>query len=484
MAIAAVAIALFACHSSQTDNNKKKQLDSTHSDVNADSNLRASHSDAGSKSWPADQLGKVISNVRCKADTNSSYAIYVPKCYDGTKALPLVVFFDPHASGTLPLAKYQQLAEKFKTVFAGSNNSKNGNSLEQNIHYANAVLTDVQQKLNIAAGLVYAAGFSGGSRVATGWAIQNPKITGAIGFGAGFPSLDKPISRTFPFIGIVGNQDFNLSELEELDHQMGQSHLVHQLLIFNGKHEWSPAYVFLKAMLWINLKAMNQHQLQLDSNTIAQYRTISDSTLKILHQEKRLPELLSALRERIEFLYGLTTAAESAQLETQITALKENPIVQKAQARKKEIKEMEKQLRDVFLNALASKDENWWRNEVKQNLDNASKFQADQLLMNKRILNYLSLACFLNANDMLTNKQLPEAMHYANIYGTVDPTNNEVPYLKAKIYNAQGNATQCQENLQKAIKMGFNEPTRFTNDFKAVLKKETFEALLSNINKQ
>jgi len=409
-------------------------------------------------------------------DTTISYAIYIPAVYDGVNALPAIAFFDPHGNGSLPLSNYKLLAEKYGFIFIGSNNAKNGNSPEQNIGYAEALLKDVETKVKIAKGRFYAAGFSGGARVAAGWAIQNTHIAAVIGMGAGFPNTDKPIEHPFPYIGIAGNQDFNLTELEELDHQLSQSRIIHQLLTFNGKHEWCPTAVFDKAITWLNFKAMGQHLIAKDSLAIQAYIAKTDSTIDSQESKKLYYEALTGKREKLEFLYGLQSTQEATALENQIKTLKQNPVVQKAIERKKEIRTDEKQLREALLNALATKDEKWWKPEVVK-MNDPSKFQADQFLMNQRILNFLSLACYMNINQMLANRQVPEAAHFVELYAIIDPTNAEAPYIKAKIANSGGDNKTCIAQIKKAVEMGFNEPDRFAKEFKKILPEQDFNTL-------
>ncbi len=55
-------------------------------------------------------VGKVIDTITCAADAGQSYAAYIPST-GNKKALPVIFFFDPHASGSLPLHKYKALAD-------------------------------------------------------------------------------------------------------------------------------------------------------------------------------------------------------------------------------------------------------------------------------------------------------------------------------------------------------------------------------------
>ena len=69
---------------------------------------------------------------------------------------------------------------------------------------------------------VYAAGFSGGARVACGLArILNMRPAGVIGCGAGLPEWLAPADLAgIPWFGTAGFGDFNLQEMKELEKEL------------------------------------------------------------------------------------------------------------------------------------------------------------------------------------------------------------------------------------------------------------------------
>ena len=72
--------------------------------------------------FPSDS---VIENILCEKNNQFSYAVFLPKNYQGNKGWPVILFFDPHAAGDLPLKKYRSIANEFGFILAGSNSSKN-----------------------------------------------------------------------------------------------------------------------------------------------------------------------------------------------------------------------------------------------------------------------------------------------------------------------------------------------------------------------
>src|SRR5574337_1851259 len=90
------------------------------------------------------EKGKILSDIKCKADTSNSYSLYVPISYTGSVPFPVLLFFDSHGGGAYPLKKYFPLAEKYGYILAGSNNSKNGNAADLNAAFAGNLITDVR----------------------------------------------------------------------------------------------------------------------------------------------------------------------------------------------------------------------------------------------------------------------------------------------------------------------------------------------------
>src|SRR5689334_7885723 len=94
------------------------------------------------------EVGKVIEKVTCLSDTTESYALYIPAKGNKT-ALPVVYFFDPHGSGSLPLHKYKASADSLGFIFIGSNTSKNGNDFQYSEDLWRIMSEDSRKRLNI-----------------------------------------------------------------------------------------------------------------------------------------------------------------------------------------------------------------------------------------------------------------------------------------------------------------------------------------------
>ena len=204
----------------------------------------------------ADARGRIIDSVVCRTDAAQSYALYVPSTYTQEKPWPVILCFDPGARGRTPVERFQAAAEKFGYVVAGSLNSRNG-PYEANIAAARAMLKDLGSRLRLDPGRVYSAGLSGGARVATQLALMG-LAHGVIACSAGFPDpVDGvPLHLGFPFYSTTGTEDFNQSELRQLDALLEDRKATHRLIVFTGGHEWASATLLGDGVAWLHLQAM------------------------------------------------------------------------------------------------------------------------------------------------------------------------------------------------------------------------------------
>ncbi len=196
---------------------------------------------------PAPEQGKVITSVPVKDFPAESYALYLPMGYNDTANFPLIVFFDPHGDGTVPIEKYKALADKYHFILAGSNSSKNGMDIQAVNAIAAHLLSALQSTYHIKKERICFAGFSGGAIAAIKAAITIGNVTHVVycGQSANLEGLKHPIT----FLGIAGTHDMNYSNVLQLHQMLQGSPYAHYLVEWNGKHEWPDVAVFANAFL-------------------------------------------------------------------------------------------------------------------------------------------------------------------------------------------------------------------------------------------
>ncbi len=199
--------------------------------------------------------GRLIDRVACRSDSNQSYALYLPSGYDSARTWPILYCFDPGARGGVPVELFREAAEQYGYIVAGSNNSRNGPE-GRNAESMNAMGNDTQERFAIDRARVFAAGMSGGARVACGFAQSGSSFAGVIAFAAGFPGAQVPDKIRFLFFGAAGVDDFNYPELRRLDGDLDRLGAARRIVTFDGGHGWPPAAVCIQAVEWLELQSM------------------------------------------------------------------------------------------------------------------------------------------------------------------------------------------------------------------------------------
>lgn len=435
--------------------------------------------------------GEVIKRVVCaellksskdiNAGTDSvTYALYLPSTYSKHKKYPVIFLFDPSGDGSLPIEIYKNLAEKYGYILAASNDSKNGMSLELNKEIIRIFMSDVEQRFSINPQRVYTGGFSGGSRVASSVAIVNRGIAGVMAMGAGFPSLNEPIKNSFNYIGFAGDKDFNMNEMIGLISSMDNSPLRHQLIIFNGKHEWAPLSIAEDAFVWFDISAMKDGIIPKNDTLINKFLDKNTQSLREEEKKNHPYEALACCKKVINYLDGF---ADVTSFKNEMEELNKSESLRKINAEKEKIAKEEIKLQSEYRKYFVIKDFNWWKNEIGKIKRGTKDKNKELASMNDRMLSYLSLVVYMNASAVLEADDLPHAESYLKLYELIDPPNPEHQYLFAVIYAKQKNDALTINALKKAITLGFKDANRVSNNpaFSLLKDSKEFQKLLSEI---
>jgi hypothetical protein len=423
--------------------------------------------------------GKVTEVIKCRYETTQSYALYLPSYYNKNKKWPVVYMFDPHGKGSLPLNKYDSIAEKFGYILIGSNNSKNGLQMSSVKIIFDTLYADTHRKFSIDDNAVYAAGFSGGSRVASSLAADG-KIKSVIACGAGMSSTDANSANKFGYFGIVGNADFNYTEMLSIKDYLDKTSTAHCFVVFDGKHEWPADSIMQQAFLWIDLQAMKNKTREIDLTTADPFYNSWTADFEKLkpsdpYQAYFLCEKIISFFDGIKDVTFYKTALEE---------LKKNATVIAAIEKQKTIAEKESSLQTEYAAAIGEKDTIWWKLQVALfNAQINSGTEKSSAQMYKRVLNYLSLAAYSNANSAIKSGNYSVAEKYVKIYSLVDPTNPEYAYMNAILFIKKNEIAEAVSSLEKAAALGFEESDRLETDtvMDHLRSQEKYQKILETI---
>lgn len=439
------------------------------------------------KITPTEQFvaGQVIDKIICKADTTQSYAFYLPGSYSPEKKYPVVYLLDPHAKGALAVANYKALADKYKYILIGSNNSQNGNSWEETQHITLKLFADAGTRFSINTSRVYLAGFSGGARIANTITMLNGAINSVICCGAASPVMNPTNVRSdYCIMGIVGDSDFNYVEMKRYHMvDIAGHNLKHFLMTFNGKHEWPQENVMDKAFWWLELNDMRKNTIPKNDSLIAQHLNPLLNQLDNYIKTNKKAEAYFLSKEIINFYEGLSDIKIVYDSYALLHATPEiNQVLKQEERNWKE----EDQLKQEYLKAFQTQTIQWWKNDIASlNKKMKAEKNTEKALIYKRVLNFLSLASYMQTSNALKQKAIPAADFFSTIYLIVDPKNSDAHYLSANVKALQGDTKQALQSLSDAVWYGFtdNELLQHESAFDNIRNTTAFQEIAKSISK-
>ena len=201
-----------------------------------------------SKNKIVKSIVKDISIVTC-FNGKHSYAISLPPEYSESKQYPVLFCFDPGGDGVEAVKMFKYASEKYDWIVVGSLDAKNG-PWAPILRALRVILRDVKQRYNVDNEKFYAAGFSGGARMAYTIAYGNSRYFKAvIACGSGFGQGN--IKKKIAVYHCVGDEDFNLEEVKKTHNKLKNKKVKTELNEFSGDHRWPPTYVRNEAVDWI-----------------------------------------------------------------------------------------------------------------------------------------------------------------------------------------------------------------------------------------
>jgi hypothetical protein len=387
----------------------------------------------------------VISRISCLNDPSLSFALYLPRNYNDSSEFPVIIFFDPHGNGDVPLKKYREDAAQLGYVLAGSNDSKNGLPLEECNRIASMLLKEIKSRFHTGTKNITLAGFSGGAKVALSCIDNDTSIRSVIYAGAATPV--RITGHSVSYIGFAGTGDMNYSDLLAFDESLSPS-VSHFLIEWNGKHEWVDSAVFKDSFYWCAFNSMRSREIKKDDGLINEFIAVNHHRIISSHND---PEKSMLLRKMICFLNGL---ADTTGYANELKAVEERAAYQNAMQRKHELLEKEQLMKSKYMQAFQEQNLEWWKREI-SHLRNTK--DASIKSMNERLLAFISLACYSISNNAISSHQFRMAEKMLAIYKMADPSNPDQPFLLACLYTQEGQQNKAIKALQEAVNLGLND---------------------------
>jgi pimeloyl-ACP methyl ester carboxylesterase len=401
---------------------------------------------------------QLTDSVRCSTDPTQSYALYIPA--KGNKAaMPVAYCFDPHGSGILPVRKYKALADAYGFILVGSNNSKNGNDWATTETIWQQLAADTRSRLKIDTRRVYTIGFSGGAKVASYIAIQHPGIAGVIAGGAGLPDGVSAGDFPFSFTAIAGQGDMNLTELVTISDALDKTRTRHRLILFDGKHEWSPVNTMGLAFAGLQFDAMRAAVIPKDIPAINTYVAGSKKRLRAYQLTSQLIKAAQECNLSVSDLDGLSR--QVTWFRQQAAALANNPEYLNQRQGQQELLTTEQNTKAVYMQHFQQADDTYWTTTI-HDLQTKSVGHTGEAQMYQRLLAYLSLAFYSISNQLITGNDNVQARRFVELFKLADPTNSEAWYFSAILNVREGKGQEAESDLLKADGYGFRDRARLS----------------------
>ncbi|MDH3698733.1 MAG: alpha/beta hydrolase [Flavobacteriaceae bacterium] len=251
--------------------------------------------------------GVILDSIPTVEVVTETYSLFLPSDFNTDRTWPLLLVFDMEGRSTQALRMFRKVAEEQGYILAGPDNVSDTLSIADNILVSDRLLTSIKSILPIASSRVYSAGFDSGGKMAGLAPLFIKGIQGVISCGAVFPNSELLSSTNrFHYIGIVGNEDYNYTDMIKARSSMNTLRFTNNLFVFKGGHQWPSSELLGRALSHFTIGAMSKKLIGKDEDLIAAAYTKdlrSFETLKnsgaLLLAERHLNDMLTLYRPHL-----------------------------------------------------------------------------------------------------------------------------------------------------------------------------------------
>jgi len=409
--------------------------------------------------------GEIIDSVKCVEDETQSYALYLPPTYCSEKKWPILLALDPGGRGKMPLQAFEQAAQEYGYILAGSNNSRNG-PMDSAIYALNSMWSDTKRRFSIDTNRVYLAGFSGGVRVAGKFAQDNLRVHAVIGCGAGFDIKDSDVQVPFTFVGACGTEDMNYMWLKTLNAQLLKNKTHSRVIVFDGGHHWPSNEICRQAVQWLELDSYRRGRRPIDRALIEQLYQSERTRAETLSRSGKLFEAYLIQLDLRADLRGLRDLEEVRKSIRRLEGTDELRASWKKaqQLEQKESRHLKKILAE-FLDTKRRRNTAWWETRIREikNLEKENPSHEHRQMV-ARLMDSLWRNGYERAWLATLSKDYETAVYFAEISVLALPDSPEILYNLARMYALNNQREEAVHTLERASQAGLNNVGRVEQD--------------------
>jgi len=414
--------------------------------------------------------GIITDSLRINDSIPESFAMYLPTSFENSGKWPVIFVFDTEGRAKQVLRLFKAAADKHKFILAASNNLSDSLSLSQNILITGRMVNMVASIFPIHNDRVYTAGFSSGAKLAALAPTFIKQIDGVISLGSAVPNTEiLAAENTFHFIGIVGKEDFNYSDMLTGEEVLNKIKFPNNLLVFDGGHEWPEQEYLERAMEILSLAAMAKGNIEKDTAFIASTLEQNHEKVKELIGSNQLLNAYELLVELIR-IYRPLTAVDT--IITRRRELKKNKLYRAQRRAENFVLFNESFIRDDYnfnltedVTTLNYNNLGWWNYQMGELRDYQTKSKLADRQMGKRLIGYLNALVEDNidieqAEDVVNE----EAILFLWMLKTITDPRNYPYYLKIISVSARNeDFGTALFYLEELLKNGYKNKSELYN---------------------
>lgn len=437
------------------------------------------------------EKGGLMDSIPVASAPTESYALYLPQAFEQQNAQAVIFVFDPGGRGKLGIKPFIKAAEKYGLILVCSNTCRNS-AYEENYAIAERWLNDVFSRFKIDQNRIYAAGFSGGSRLASIIGVLSNAFKGVIGCGAAFSAntAQAPyLPDHFYYTGLVGNLDMNYQEMILAGQWLDKIGLPNQIITFEGDHRWPDAEEITLAFDWFRLQDINNGLSPKDENFLNSYLS---SRLDAAQLSMRNNQLLNATSAYERTLEDLGRHFNLDSISTRLEKIKSSKEYRKSLKEHGRITVLEIEWKDKLIERMNLElsrknppdDFEWWKKELNRIKEDYSESDNPLLRdMGIRLQNMIRAVVYETMEMAVAEKKLKELNYYALLMQANWPENSFFYFRLARAYASLGDEIKALELLKMAVAKGWNNSEWILRDkvFNPLTNKTEFQLLLDQM---
>lgn len=416
--------------------------------------------------------GTIIDTVLCTGNSSESYSLFLPDNYEDKKEWPVILIFDPAARGRTALEKFVAAGRKFGFILACSNNVKNGN-FPRELTEAKIMYDDILKRFNIDDRRIFTAGFSGGSRLATAFSMNNKTIAGVIGCGAGMPGniyYRPALMSHLIYFGLVGNKDMNLQEMNDLSLLFDNTGILSYFMIFSGEHDWPSSEHLEYAVGWIELQMMNKGVIEKRTDFLNDFLMKMTACAK---ESEAIPDLLAARKYYTYILRDFPGSPISNDISATLEKIEQSDSYKKESRIWRKNYDEEISQRQKYWKALdkiAQNNElpdsiaNWWKSNINSLNTKTRKNGNIDSLMAHRLLSMITISSVEYGSYQIAAGNYKAASGYFRVWTICEPDKKNSWYNLARAYAMDRKKEKAIYALEKSVSNGYDNKISIASD--------------------